>query len=173
VFVSTLDAHAFDFVHARMEMSLVGWATTQLTELCRLAAPGGWIVVEEPDTATLHPLGTAPATEALLELLREACLRRASELDSGRHLPELFARIGLEPRLRAEVLALPPGHPYQLLPVHLAAQLREPLLEQLAADDLDHLLSEVRRECTQPGTWATTFTLIQAWARVPDEVLLR
>ena len=72
-----------------------------------------------------------------------------------------------EANVRAEVNALPPGHPYLRLPLQFATALEKRLLAFVDADELERLRADAEQELTEVGRWGTTFTLIQAWGRRP------
>jgi ubiquinone/menaquinone biosynthesis C-methylase UbiE len=57
LFDSRLESHAFDLVHSRFEIGPLGRAADQLASYLRLVAPGGWVILEDPDlgTSTLPP----------------------------------------------------------------------------------------------------------------------
>ena len=57
--------------------------------------------------------------------------------------------------------------PYLHLPLQFAASLRPALLGRVAAAELDRLLDAARTELADPNRWGVTFTLVQAWGRVP------
>jgi SAM-dependent methyltransferase len=93
--------------------------------------------------------------------------RRRGNFNSGRKLPELVRGIGLEPRIRARVVALEPAHPYLRLPLQFAASLRPRLEALMPPAELAALLQEVEAELARPHAWGTTFTLIQVLAAAP------
>jgi hypothetical protein len=68
--------------------------------------------------------------------------------------------------VRAEVCALPPGHPYLRLPLQFSVSLEPRLLRLVAHEELGELRQLAEAEIAQPGRWGTTFTLVQAWATV-------
>ena len=82
----------------------------------------------------------------------------------GRQLPGLLADAGLEPSVRAVVLALPAGHPYLRLPIQFSVSLEARLAGLVA---LAEMRERAEEELADPRRWGTTFTLVQAWARVP------
>jgi trans-aconitate methyltransferase len=164
LFTSSLPGGSFDLVHARSMLSTAGWAGTQLAEYQRLLRPGGVVVIEEPDTTSFEPPRGTTAMAELLALEREAWLRRGNELDAGRHLPDLFADAGLVAHVRAEAVTLAAGHEYHLLPIVLAHQHRADLTALIDGHDLDSLIAAALADRRQHPGWATTFTLIQAWA---------
>jgi hypothetical protein len=67
--------------------------------------------------------------------------------------------------VRAEIVALPPGHPYLRLPLQFAASLEQQLLSLVTADELGELRKQSEAELQEPGRWGTTFTLLQCWGR--------
>jgi SAM-dependent methyltransferase len=166
VFASALPPRSFDLVHARFLLAPLGRHDEQLEAHLRLLRPGGVLVLEEPDSASwrLHP--DAPASAELIELIRQAFRLAGGDLDAGRALPSVLGAADLVPRLRAEVVPLPPDHPYLELPLQLADSLAPKLAELTSAEELDALCDAVADELDTPGRWGTTFTLIQAWTTV-------
>ena len=81
----------------------------------------------------------------------------------GRNLLDLLRGFDIEGNVRAEVLALPPGHPYLRLPLQFVAALEERLLSIVTVDELEQLRKESDAELGEPGRWGTTFTLVQCW----------
>lgn len=83
---------------------------------------------------------------------------------SSRHL-RLFDDAGIEPTVRAEVQALPPGHPYNRLLLQFATRLDGLLRSFVDPDRLDHLRDQAEAELEDPDRWGITFTLAQTWGR--------
>jgi SAM-dependent methyltransferase len=167
LFDSLQPGGAFDLVHARFQIAPLGRAEEQLRAYLRLVAPGGWLVLEDPDAASWHLNPDGPATGRLVALILQAFRAGGGDFDAGRQLPALMRAAGLEPQVRAEVVALEPGHPYLRLPVQFATALRPRLEQLLPAPELADLMAQCEQEIAQPGAWGTTFTLVQAWARSP------
>src|SRR5262245_50214477 len=128
----------------------------------RLVKPGGWIVLEDPDVASWRVNPDAPAVQRLVDLIEEGFRAAGGDVNAGRELPSLLRRLGVEPHLDAHVVALSPGHPYLRLPLQFATSLRQRLEALIGKVDLDDLVRQVEFELNRPGTWGTTFTLIQA-----------
>jgi SAM-dependent methyltransferase len=166
LFASRLPAAGFDLVHARFQLAPLGRAAEQVRAFARLAKPGGWLVLEEPDAGSWHVNPEAPATAALIELLLRAFRVAGGDFDAGRSLPALLHEVGVEPQLHAQVIALEPGHPYLRLPLQFANALRARLVTLAGAEWVATLLAACEQELARPGTWGTTFTLVQAWGRV-------
>jgi SAM-dependent methyltransferase len=166
VFTTSLAPASFDLVHARYEITPLGRAPEQMKTYLGLVRPGGVVVLEDPDVASWHFNPPAPALEELIALIVEAFRQTGGDWDSGRKHLDLFHGFGIEANVRAEVLALPPGHPYLRLPLQFATSLEKRLLLLVSADHLDRLRSDGEAELSEPGRWGTTFTLIQCWGRV-------
>jgi SAM-dependent methyltransferase len=168
LFASELEPDSFDLVHARYEICPLGRAEEQMETYLRLARPGGTIVLEDPDASSWHFNPPAPALERLIELIVESFRLSGGDWFAGRkHLP-LLRTFGIEGKVRAEVIALPPGHPYLRLPLQFATSLEERLLSLVIADELATLREQGEAELQEPGRWGTTFTLLQCWGRRPE-----
>lgn len=168
LFTSELERNSFDLVHARFEICPLGRAREQMRTYLRLARPGGTIVLEDPDTGSWHFNPPAPALERLIALIEEAFVAGGGDWKAGRKHLHLLRAFGIEGNIRAEVLALPPEHPYLRLPLQFAAALEERLLSLVSADELEQLRNEGESELAEPGRWGTTFTLLQCWGRCPE-----
>jgi ubiquinone/menaquinone biosynthesis C-methylase UbiE len=166
LFASELEPSSFDLVHARFEIAPLGRGQEQMATYLRLVRPGGTVVLEDPDFGSLHfnPPPT-PAQEELITLIEEAFRRFGGDINAGRRHLELFRGLGIEANIGAEVLALPPGHPYLRLPLQFSTALAPRLRSFVNADELERLQKEAEAEIREPGRWGTTFTLLQAWGR--------
>jgi SAM-dependent methyltransferase len=162
LFASQLEAASFDLVHARFELTPLGRGPDQMTTYLRLLRPGGTVVLEDPDWGSWHFNPPAPALEHLIALTVEA-FRRWGDADAGRKSAALLRAYGLEPRVRAEVLALPAAHPYLRLPLQMAAGLQPRLRQFTDPTELQRLCRQGEDELAEPGRWGTTFTLLQCW----------
>jgi SAM-dependent methyltransferase len=165
LFASKLEPDSFDLVHSRYEICPLGRGHEQMETYTRLARPGGTIVLEDPDTGSWHFNPPAPALERLIALIVEAFLVSGGDWQAGRKHLHLLGEFGIEGNVRAEVLALPPGHPYLRLPLQFATALEERLLSLVTADELEELRKQGEGELQEPGRWGTTFTLLQCWGR--------
>ena len=168
LFATSLEPESFDLVHARYEVAPLGRGSEQLATYLRLVRPGGTVVLEDPDAGSWHFNPPAPALERLIELCLEAFRQGGGNWDAGRTHLDLFRAAGLDASVRAEVFALPPGHPYLRLPLQLATALEGRLLTLVEAGDLEQLRNDSEAELKDPGRWGTTFTLIQSWATRPS-----
>jgi SAM-dependent methyltransferase len=167
LFASRLETSSFDLIHARFELTPLGRGPDQMATYMRLLRPGGTVVLEDPDWGSWHFNPPAPALEQLVALTVEA-FRRWGDAEAGRNHPALLRGFGIEPRVRAEVLALPTGHPYLRLPLQMAAGLEPRLRELTDAAEVERLHRVAEAELAEPGRWGTTFTLLQCWGRSPE-----
>jgi SAM-dependent methyltransferase len=166
LFATNLEPASFDVVHARYEITPLGRGPEQMTTYLQLVRPGGGtVVLEDPDVASWHFNPPAPALEKLITLIVEAFRRTGGDWDAGRNHLDLFGSFGIEANVRAEVFALPPGHPYLRLPLQFATALEARLLSLVGAGELERLRNDAEVELNEPGRWGTTFTLIQSWGR--------
>jgi ubiquinone/menaquinone biosynthesis C-methylase UbiE len=165
LFATSLEPASFDLVHARYEITPLGRASEQMTTYLQLLRPGGTVVLEDPDVASWHFNPPAAALEKLITLIVEAFRRTGGDWDAGRKHLDLFESFGIKPNVRAEVFALPPGHPYLRLPLQFATALQARLVLLVGAGELERLRNDADVELKEPGRWGTTFTLIQSWGR--------
>jgi SAM-dependent methyltransferase len=165
LFATSLEPASFDLVHARYEITPLGRRPEQMTTYLQLVRPGGTVVLEDPDVASWHFNPPAPALEKLITLIVETFRRTGGDWDAGRKHLDLFDSFGIQANVRAEVFALPPGHPYLRLPLQFATALEARLLSLAGAGELERLRNAADVELKEPGRWGTTFTLIQSWGR--------
>jgi SAM-dependent methyltransferase len=165
LFATSLEPASFDLVHARYEITPLGRGPEQMTTYLQLVRPAGTVVLEDPDVASWHFNPPAPSLEALIALIVEAFRRTGGDWDAGRKHLDLFDSFGIEADVRAEVFALPPGHPYLRLPLQFTIALKGRLLSLVGAGELERLRNDAEVELNEPGRWGTTFTLIQSWGR--------
>ena len=112
VFASQLEPASFDLVHARALIFPLGRGPEQMASHLRLVRPGGTVALEEVDTASLHHLPRAPAFDRLKPLVIKAFRRAGGDPDAAVTQLQLFRSAGIEPNVRAEIRALPPGAPH-------------------------------------------------------------
>jgi SAM-dependent methyltransferase len=162
LFATRLQPASFDLVHARFELTPLGRGREQMGTYLRLLRSGGTVVVEDPDWGSWHFNPPAQAGEKLIALTREA-FARWGDAEAGRNHLELMRSFGVAGQVRAEVLALPAGHPYLRLPLQFATALQAKFRAFVGARELERLRQEAEAELQDPGRWGTTFTLVQSW----------
>lgn len=163
IFASDLEPNSFDVVHARFQLSL-GRFADQMAAYVRLARPGGLIVVEDVNPSSWQFVPPGPALAEVVRLVKLVFSNLGLSEPSTVQL-DMFRRAGVAYDVRTEVIALPPGHPYQRLPLQFVDGLRKPLEALTGADELAALEREAEQELHDPERWGLTFTLVQAWGR--------
>jgi SAM-dependent methyltransferase len=166
LFQTRLPARSFDLVHARFQIAPLGRASDQVRAYCELLRPGGILVLEDPEMGSWRVNPDAPACERLIGLIADGFRTAGGDFNAGRALPSLMRAQGLAPEVRSHVVALPPGHPYLRLPLQFATSLRARLEAAVGDAELDRLMVQAEAELASPDAWGTTFTLVQAFARV-------
>lgn len=164
LFDSALEPQSFDLVHARFQIAPLGRQRQQIDAYRRLLRPGGVLVLEDPDSGSWHFNPPAPAAERLIALIELAFVAGGGNFNAGRQQLELLQSHGFVARVRTQVIALEPGHPYLRLPLQFTNALRGRMEQIVPRAELDALLAQADAEIAAPQRWGTTFTLIQSWA---------
>ncbi|MDP8930655.1 MAG: class I SAM-dependent methyltransferase [Actinomycetota bacterium] len=167
LFASDLEPASFDLVHARFQLGPLARGDEQMATYLRLVRPGGTVVLEDVDPASWHFLPPAPALEERLIPLLKQAFETAGDAQPGITQLRLFRDAGIQPTVRAEVQALPPGHPYLRLPLQFASALDGLLRTLVDPDELAQVLDQAETELADPDRWGLTFTLVQAWGQRP------
>src|SRR3954451_22841197 len=162
----------FDLVHARLVLVHVPDRTRALATMAAALRPGGWLLVEDADTA-LQPLAclddSAPAQQRanrLRDAVRELLTRRGADLRYGRTLPGALRTAGLVDVAAAGFF--PVGGP--ACDRLEAATIRHVRAELLAADLADDAEIEAHLAAINAGELDLTLApLISAWGRRPAE----
>jgi SAM-dependent methyltransferase len=165
LFASKLESSSFDLVHARFQIAPLGRGPDQIANHVQLLRPGGTVALEEWDVSSWNFNPPVRALDSLVELIGQSFAKSGGDMHVGRKLLDLLRGLDIEGNVRAEVLALPPGHPYLRLPLQFAAALEERLLSIVTVDELEQLRKESDAELGEPGRWGTTFTLVQCWGQ--------
>jgi SAM-dependent methyltransferase len=165
LFTSQLEPASFDLVHARALIFPLGRGPEQMASHLRLVRPGGTVVLEEVDTASLHHLPPAPAFDQLKPLVIQAFRKAGGDPDAAATQLQLFHSAGIKPNVRAEIRALPPGHPALQEPLGYLTALDGLLRSLVDPEELERLRAQAKRELQDPGRWGLDFTLVQAWGR--------
>jgi SAM-dependent methyltransferase len=136
-----LSSGSFDLVHARTLLVNIPGPEQVVTEMARLARPGGWVAVLEPDAEYAMCYPPHPAFTRICEIFPAACGRGADHM-IGRRVPELFRQAGLtDVGVEARAQLYPPGHSRRTIRLDLLRSMRPQILELgLASDtELDQL----------------------------------
>ncbi|XIE77196.1 methyltransferase domain-containing protein [Streptomyces sp. SBR177] len=162
----------FDLVHARLVLVHVPDRARALATMAAALRPGGWLLVEDADTA-LQPLAclddSGPAqrrANRLRDAVRELLARRGADLGYGRALPRALRAAGL-----VDVAASGTFPVGGLACDRLeAATIRHVRGELLAAGLTDEAEIDAHLAAVEAGELDLTLApLISAWGRRPTE----
>ena len=169
--VDPLPPGEFDLVHARLLLVHLPRRAEVLTSLVSVLRPGGWLIIEDADTA-LQPLvcldeygPAAAAGEQVQVAIRDLLAARGADLAFGRTLPRLLREAGLED-VRADGF-FPVSTPVrQHLQAATVRQVRDRLLAAglVSEAEIDQHLADL---ATGQLDLATA-PLISAWGRKPQ-----
>ena len=166
-----LPTGSFDLVHARALLINIAAPERAITEMMRIARPGGHVALQEPDTAGWICEPPHPAFDELRSELVAAYPRTGKDFDMGRRLPGLLRDGGLrDVRFRATARVTRPGDYYHTFLLTLCALLREPILAggRLDPETLERHAAELRAHLDRPGTLTCQPLLWQAWGTSPQ-----
>ena len=123
LFASELEPNSFDLVHARYEITRSGALASRWRRTAASRAPAPRSCWKTPTRApgTSIPGACARETDRAHQ---GGVSRERGDLDAGRQHLQLLRKFGIEGNVSAEVVALPPGHPYLRLPLQFATSLR-------------------------------------------------
>jgi len=158
---------SFDFVHVRF-MLVFGHARQILEEMLGLTRPGGIVAAQETDQRSWHFYPENETWPRLKDALESAFLAVGGDANLGRRLLPLLQDLGLTTvRLRAETLAVPGGHPYMNMPLIGARGFRDVMVGKGVLDsrELDETMGQMEALIANPDTYATWFTVMQAWGQ--------
>jgi SAM-dependent methyltransferase len=161
---------SFDLVHARTLLINLPEPLEALTEMVRLARPGGWVVGIEPDVESALCYPPLSAFDRLCELFEAAFSRNGADPHFGRRMADLYRRAGLEDlTVEASAVLYPPGHSRRTLRADLVQSLRPHILEMGLADEgeLNELDAAARTYFDDPDTVVMPGLMFLAWGRKP------
>ena len=153
-----IETGSFDLVHARTLLINVPEPPEALTEMVRLARPGGWAVGIEPDVESALCYPPLPAFDRLCELFEAAFARNGAGPHFGRRMADLYRRAGLEDvTVEASAVLYPPGHSRRTIRADLVQSLRPQILEMGLANEgeLNELDAAARTHFDDPDTVVT------------------
>lgn len=160
---------AFDLVHERFVLPYISPPESLVREMLRLARPGGWLAVQEPDNTAWTFYPPDPRWDRFKAILIAAFALRG-DIDIGQRTYAMLRSLGLSDlHLRAAVVALTPQHPYMQMPLMALAALRPHILQHGLAqpDELDDLVAYVTEAAHNPEVVQLSFITTQVWGRKP------
>jgi ubiquinone/menaquinone biosynthesis C-methylase UbiE len=168
-YATALEPASFDLVHARFVLAPLGRDEVLAGQLERLVKPGGWIVLEEPSSASWRVWPDGGAHDALVEVIKRAYDRHMGGFEAGSRLFDLARRRGWrDVALDVQCFAMTPGHRYLAAPLSMAKSLRSVILRDTPEADLDARVEAARALYERPGTQGLSFALLQLRARAGE-----
>lgn len=159
---------SFDVVHARTLLVNIPDPTAVVAEMLRLAKPGGFVLLQEPDLVGGICYPPLPEWDRLLQVFALAFQRDGADLFIGRRLPTLLREAGLvEIGVEAHADMYPVGHSRRTIRADLARSLRHVILEQglVGEAELDELDHAVRGHLDDPDVLVLPHLYFLAWGR--------
>lgn len=166
-----LPSASFDLVHARTVLVNVSNPAEIVSELARLARPGGLVAVQEPDSAGWVCDPPHPVWELLRSAIVDAYRRNGKDFNIGRRCGRLLRDAGLtDVHVRPTARATQPGDYYQAFLLTIATLVRDQILaaSQLTADEFASYMSQLREHLNTAGTLTSQPTMWQAWGTKPS-----
>jgi SAM-dependent methyltransferase len=165
-----LPSDSYDLVHTRTLLINIPDPATVVTEMARLARPGGWVAALEPDGGGSVCYPTHPAWDRLTEIFRSAQEVDGADSFIGRRLPELFRQAGLvaiDAEAKADIY--PVGHSRRTLRADLVRSMRPKIVAAGIAteQELDEVDHAMRDHLDNPDTLMLPHLLFLAWGRKP------
>jgi SAM-dependent methyltransferase len=163
-----LPSGSFDLVHARTLLVNATDPAAVLSEMVRLARPGGWIAVLEPDAATSVCYPPHPDWDRMTSIWADVTRAYGTDAQIGRRLPELLRQAGLAgigTQARADLY--PHGHSRRTVRADLLRSMRTQILAKGISDEreLGEVDRAVRKHLDDPGTLVMPNLLFLAWGR--------
>ena len=165
-----LPAGSFDLVHARTLLVNLPDPAAVVTEMVRLAKPGGAVAVAEPDTEHALCYPPHPAFGRICAIFAAAFSRNGADPAIGRRVPELFRDAGLTGlAVESRTQTYPPGNSRRTVRLDLVRAMRPQILDMglASGQELDELDAAVRPHLEDPRTVVMSGLLFLVWGRKP------
>ena len=136
--------------------------------MVRLAEPGGWVAVAEPDIEHALCYPPHPAIDRIGEIFWVAFRRHGADPAIGRRVPELFRQAGLtDVGAQSRTQMYPPGNSRRTVRLDLVRAIRPQILQMGLASrqELDELDAALRPHLEDPRTVIMTGLLFLVWGR--------
>ena len=163
-----LPHRAFDLVHARTLLLNVQNPEQILTEMVRIARPGGVVAVQEPDASAWNCDPPHPVFDILRRAILSAYRRTGKDFSIGRRIARMLKDAGLlDVHVRATARVTHAGEYYQTFLLTVAGLVREVIVKagELTADEFESYTAALRAHLEAPGTITCQPIMWQAWGR--------
>jgi SAM-dependent methyltransferase len=163
-----LPSDSYDVVHTRTLLINIPDPAEVLTEMVRLAKPGGRVASLEYDMEHALCYPPHPAFTRLCEIFGGVFRRNGADPFIGRRLPELFRAAGLASvQVEARAPVYPPGSTRRTIRADLVRAMRPAVLQMgLATEtELDELDAAARAHLEAPDTVTISGLVFLVWGR--------
>lgn len=165
-----LPAASFDLIHERLQLGNVACPENVVTEMVRLARPGGFVALQDADVISWTCEPACPAWDRLAHALTTTWI---GDPHVGRRLPGMLRAAGLvDVEVDVQAGLWRPGEPHHTLLPCLVDLHRNRILASgaLTEPHLNACLRDVEEHLARPDTIVLSWTLFQAWGRKPFTV---
>jgi SAM-dependent methyltransferase len=165
-----LPSGSFDLIHARTLLVTIPQAAEVVTEMARLARPGGWVVAMEPDVEATLCYPPLAAFDRLSEINAAALAGNGADPLIGRRVPELFRQAGLaDVGLEARPQLYPAGISRRTNRLDVVRSMWPRIVQMGLATqaELEEVDAVVRPHLEDPRTVMMSGLLFCVWGRKP------
>jgi ubiquinone/menaquinone biosynthesis C-methylase UbiE len=163
-----LPDRAFDLVHARTLLLNVQNPEQILSEMVRIARPGGVVAVQEPDASAWNCDPPHPAFDTLRGAILSAYRRTGKDFSIGRRIARMLKDAGLDDvHVRPTARVTHAGEYYQTFLLTVAGLVRDVIVQagELTGDEFESYTAALRAHLEAPGTITCQPVMWQAWGR--------
>jgi SAM-dependent methyltransferase len=165
---TSLPSGSYDLVHARTLLVNAPDPAAVVTEMVRLAKPGGWVAVLEPDSDASICYPPHAAWDRMTGIWLQAASAYGLDVRIGRRLPELLREAGLTGiGVEARAHIYPQGHSRRAIRADLLRSMHEQIVAQGIAgeQELDEVERAVRKHLGRSDTLVLPNLLFLVWGR--------
>jgi SAM-dependent methyltransferase len=160
---------AFDLATARLVLVNVPQPEQIVAEMAALVRPGGIVAFHEADWVSVICDPPLAAWNRALDLIQAYSSMNGIDLFVGRRVPRMLREAGLiDIHVNPLVQVAPEGHAHRVV-LPFVENLRDRLLAQkiIGEDELNDLVSQLKRHIDDPQTLVLSAIFFQAWGRRP------
>jgi SAM-dependent methyltransferase len=164
----SLPSGSYDLVHARTLLVNSTDPPALLTQMVRVAKPGGWVAVMEPDTGGSICYPPDPAWDRMARIWQDVMQAHRLDPHTGRRLHQLLGDAGLvDIGIEARADIYPHGHSRRTVRADLLKSMHSQIVAAGIADDheLNEVDTAVRELLDDPRTLVLPNLLFLAWGR--------
>jgi len=166
-----LPGGTFDLVTSRLVLVNIPEPKGIVTEMVRLARPGGFVALHEADSRMQRIDPEHPAQDRLVDLILRYRVLSGMDPSIGLRVPRMLREAGLSNvRVNALIHEYPPGHGRRMLLLDFVENVRSRAIEKglIGEAELDSLVAALRAHLEDPETLVISGLFLQVWGRKPE-----